>query len=323
MKAPAFWQRPGGLAALLAPASLLWSAAGRLRRALTTPYQPSVPLIAVGNPVAGGAGKTPVVLALAVELARMGRSVGLLSRGHGGQERGPLQVDPDRHTAAEVGDEPLLLARAAPTVIARDRAAGARTLEALGIDVIVMDDGLQNPAIRPSTALLVVDGGFGFGNGRVMPAGPLREPLADALARVDAVVVVGADTTGVAEPLVGTRPIHHARLEPVPGTERLAGRRLLAFAGIGRPAKFFDTLQELGATLVDGVAFADHHRFTELEIMALVDRAQALDATPITTEKDAVRLPPGARAMVETLPVALVWRDPVPITAWLERVTAG
>ncbi|NQW11369.1 MAG: tetraacyldisaccharide 4'-kinase, partial [Alphaproteobacteria bacterium] len=198
----------------------------------------------------------------------------------------------------------------------------ARAAEAAGAEMLVMDDGFQNPSLEKDLSLLVVDGGYGFGNGRVMPAGPLREPLADALSRVDAVAMVGADTAGVVASLGGAKPIHHAHLEPLPGTERLAGRKLLAFAGIGRPGKFFDTLEKLGAVLVDRVGFPDHHRFSEMEVMALVERAHALDATPITTEKDAVRLPPDARRMVEVLPVALVWRDPVPVTAWLERVLA-
>jgi len=323
VKAPAFWIEDGPMARLLAPASALWTAAGRARRMTATPYRPSVPLICVGNAVAGGAGKTPVALALAAEVRALGLRVGFLSRGHGGRERGPLRVDPVLHAADAVGDEPLLLARSAPTVIARNRAAGARLLELEGIDVIVMDDGLQNPSVEPTGALLVVDGGAGFGNGRVMPAGPLREPLADALARVDAVALIGDDRCGVAAAVGGIRPVVRARLEPLPGTERFAGTRVLGFAGIGRPSKFAESLAESGAEVVEMVGFPDHHRWRPDEVMALVERARALGAIPVTTEKDAVRLPREARGMAEVFPVALVWRDPGPISAWVRRVVLG
>ena len=319
MKAPGFWRTDGPLPRLLAPVSAVWTVVGRARRASAQPYRPSVPLICVGNVVAGGTGKTPVALALGADIKALGLRVGFLSRGYGGRERGPLRVDPRVHDAAAVGDEPLLLARLATTVIARDRAAGARLLEAEGVEVIVMDDGLQNTSLAPTAALLVVDGGAGFGNGRVMPAGPLREPLADALARVDAVAVIGRDRVGVEAAVGGSRPIVRAHLEPLPGTERFAGTRVLAFAGIGRPSKFAESLTEAGAEVVELAGFPDHHRWRPEEVMALVERAQALGATPVTTEKDAVRLPRASWAMVQVFPIALVWRDPGPITRWIRR----
>lgn len=317
MRAPGFWSADGALPRLLVPLSAVWTAAGRARRRLATPYRPAIPLICVGNAVAGGAGKTPVALALAAEIKGLGLRVGFLSRGHGGYERGPLLVDPAVHDAAAVGDEPLLLARSGPTVIARDRAVGARYLETHGVDVIVMDDGLQNPDVAPTASLLVVDGGGGFGNGRVMPAGPLREPLADALARVDAVALVGEDRLGLEGALAPIKPVMRACLEPLPGTERFAGTRVLAFAGIGRPAKFAETLAEAGAEVVELADFPDHHRWRAEEVMALVEQANRLGAIPVTTEKDAVRLPAEARAMVEVFPVALVWWDPAPVAAWV------
>lgn len=319
MRAPGFWSTDGLLPGLLAPASAVWTAAGRMRRAMASPYRPGIPLICVGNAVAGGAGKTPVALALSAELKGLGLRVGFLSRGHGGRERGPLRVDPAVHGADAVGDEPLLLARSGVTVVARDRAAGARLLEREGVDVIVMDDGLQNPSVVPSAALLVVDGGAGFGNGRVMPAGPLREPLSDALARVDAVVVVGDDRTGVTSGVAEFRPVFRGHLEPLPGTERFAGRRVLAFAGIGRPAKFAETLADAGAEVVELAGFPDHHRWRGDEVMALLERAHALGALPVTTEKDAVRLPAEARTLVEVFPVALIWWDPAPVAAWVRQ----
>lgn len=319
MKAPGFWTADGPLPRLLSPLSALWTAVGRARRQSVTPYRPAIPLICVGNAVAGGTGKTPVALALGAEIKGLGLRVGFLSRGHGGRERGPLRVAPAIHDAGAVGDEPLLLARSGITVIARDRAAGARMLEAEGVDVIVMDDGLQNPWVEPTASLLVVDGGTGFGNRRVMPAGPLREPIADALARVDAVALIGDDRAGVAELVGGARPLVRAYLEPMPGTERFAGMRVLAFAGIGRPAKFAETLAEAGAEVVELVGFPDHHRWRAEEVMAIIERAQNRGATPVTTEKDAVRLPTAARGMVEVFPVALVWWDPAPVGAWVRR----
>lgn len=320
MKAPAFWSVDGSTARLLAPLSTLWTAVGRMRRSTAKPYRPAVPLICVGNAVAGGSGKTPVALAIAAEIKERGLRVGFLSRGYGGYERGPLRVDPAVHDAAAVGDEPLLLARSGITVIARDRDVGVRYLEAQGVEVIVMDDGLQNTSVVPSASLLVVDGGAGFGNGRVMPAGPLREPLADALARVDLVAVIGEDRVGVIEAIGGVRPVIRAHLEPMPGTERFAGRKVLAFAGIGRPAKFAESLAEAGAEVVDLIGFADHQQWRGDEVMELVERANAFGAVAVTTEKDAVRLSAEARAMVEVFPVALVWRDPSPIAAWVRRV---
>lgn len=319
MKAPGFWSTDGPLPRLLSPLSAVWTAVGRARRQSATPYRPTIPLICVGNAVVGGSGKTPVALALAAEIKALGLSVGFLTRGYSGRERGPLRVVPAIHDADAVGDEPLLLARSGVTVVSRDRAAGARLLEAEGVQVIVMDDGLQNLSVAPTASLLVVDGGSGFGNGRVMPAGPLREPLADALARVDAVALVGDDRAGVAATIGGTRPLVRAYLEPMPGTERFAGVRVLAFAGIGRPAKFAETLAEAGADVVELVAFPDHRRFRAEEVMAIIERAQNRGAVPVTTEKDAVRLPQAARGMVEVFPVALVWWDPGPVAAWVRR----
>ncbi|WPZ35778.1 tetraacyldisaccharide 4'-kinase [Thalassobaculum sp. OXR-137] len=321
MKAPGFWTTGGWPAAALAPASWLWRLGAQIRRATTTTYRPAVPLICVGNATAGGAGKTPTVLAVAAELIVRGSRVGLLSRGHGGTLSGPVRVDPAVHGSAEVGDEPLLLAAAAPTVIARDRAAGARLLEEIGIDVIVMDDGLQNPSLIPTLSLLVVDGGAGIGNGQLMPAGPLREPWDAALQKSAAVVLIGDDRTGIATRVGDRRPLLRAVLEPSPASLTLRGQRVLGFAGIGRPDKFRETLTEIGAELVGFQAFADHHAYRPLEVMELVERAVGLNAIPVTTAKDAVRLPPEARPMVTVVDVSLSWRDPAAIAALLDGMT--
>ncbi|UEM24004.1 tetraacyldisaccharide 4'-kinase [Skermanella mucosa] len=310
MKTPAFWYAPPGAAArLLSPAGRLFAAIGRVRRASARPEHPGVPVICVGNLVAGGAGKTPVALAVAAALGS--RGVHFLTRGYGGREKGPVLVDPASHDAAAVGDEALLLAQARPTWVARDRVAGARSAAGAGAEAIVMDDGFQNARLGKDLSILVVDGGAGFGNGHTIPAGPLREPVDVGLARADAVVVLGRDTAGVAQRIGDRLPVLQARLTPDPATARaLRGQRVVAFAGIGRPAKFFETLGDMGAHLVGRVAFADHHPYLPDEVMRLVEHAAGLGASLVTTAKDAVRLPPDARSMVRVVPVSVVWDDP-------------
>lgn len=311
MRAPEFWsRRDPGLARLLRPLASAWTLAGRLRRRLVQPVRVSVPVICIGNLVAGGAGKTPAVIALAEACAERSLAPHVLTRGYGGRLEGPTRVDPARHRPDDVGDEALLLARVAPSWVAGDRIKGAKAAIAAGARIILMDDGFQNPSLGKDRSYLVIDGGFGFGNGRVMPAGPLREPVEDGLARADGIILIGADTTDVVATLPPSIPIHRARFTPVAGAEAIAGRAFLAFAGIGRPEKFFATLKSLGANLRAARAFPDHHPYTPDEIMRLAEEAQAADAELITTEKDAVRLAPEVRAMVRVLAVALTWDDP-------------
>lgn len=320
MRTPGFWYRPAGLAArLLAPAGALYGFAGGLRAALTQPRRAAVPVICVGNLVAGGAGKTPVALVLAATLTARGGRPWFLTRGHGGRERGPVPVDPARHDAAAVGDEALLLAAAAPCIVARDRVAGAALAAAGGATAVVMDDGFQNPHLAKDLSLVVVDGAVGFGNGHLLPAGPLRESVAAGLARADALVIVGPDRCGAAA-LAGGLPVLAARLSPDPACADLVGRPVFAFAGIGRPAKFFETLAALGARLVAAIPFPDHHPYAPDEVMRLIEHAAALGAQPVTTEKDHVRLPPEARAAVRALPVRLVWQEPARVERLLDRV---
>jgi tetraacyldisaccharide 4'-kinase len=320
VRAPEFWQQKDSLAArLLAPAGSVWQAAARLRRALTRPWRAPVPVVCVGNLVAGGAGKTPVAIAAAQWYAARGISVHLLSRGYGGRRAGPHRVDPALDTAADVGDEPLLLAARLPAWIAQDRAAGARAAAAAGAKLIVMDDGFQNPTLAKTLSLLVVDGTQGFGNGRVIPAGPLRESVADGLARADAVVLMGEDSAGVAALVAGRLPVLRARLVPGPDAGRYRGERVAAFAGIGRPEKFYETLRALGAQIVATRDFPDHHPYQPEEVMGMVEHAARRDAVLVTTAKDAVRLPPGALAMVHVLPVELAWDDADAAAAVLAR----
>jgi tetraacyldisaccharide 4'-kinase len=312
--APAFWEKPPGfVAGLLLPVGAVWDAAGQLRRALARSYRAPVPVVCVGNLVAGGVGKTPVVLALSEWFGERGVAVHVVTRGHGGRLRGPVQVDPTRNDAAAVGDEALLHAARAPCWIARDRAAGVCAAVGAGADAILLDDGFQNPRIAKTLALIVVDAGYGFGNGRVIPAGPLRENLRGGLARADAVVLLTAMggagvTTGLK--IAGGVPVLPAVLEPVHG-ERLAGARLMAFAGIGRPEKFFATLRALGADLVDARPFPDHHLFRAAELDGLRRQAERLRARLITTAKDIVRVPLAQCAGIEVLEVEIRWPEPM------------
>ena len=306
MRAPDFWTRAGLPAALLSPAAALYALGRHLHGARARPVNAPVPVICVGNLTVGGSGKTPVALSIAEHLQARGSEVHFLTRGHRGRLRGPVSVDPGRHSAREVGDEALLLARAARTWVARDRARGALEAAAAGADAIVMDDGFQNPSLVKDLSILVVDGGYGFGNRRLLPAGPLREDLAGGLARAQR----GGLHRGSPSPATScpcratpTRPWFAARLVPGREAMRLAGRKVVAFAGIGRPQKFFDTLRAIGARVVMAKAYPDHHAYDADEIMRLVEIASESGATPVTTEKDRVRLPPEAHGMVEAVPV--------------------
>jgi tetraacyldisaccharide 4'-kinase len=327
MRAPSFWwaERPSRLARLIAPIGHVYGAvtAARMRRDGT---RASIPVICIGNLTAGGAGKTPVAVALAALLRNAGEAPVILSRGYGGRLAGPALVEPDRHDASAVGDEPLLLARHAPVVVARDRIAGARLAAVYG-NVILMDDGLQNPSLVKDVALAVVDAAIGIGNGLTVPAGPLRAPLPAQLPHVHALITVG---TGAAAGRViaatGNRPVFAGNLVPDPSiAATLAGRRVLAFAGIGRPEKFFATLREIGAEVVEAVGFGDHQSYREADLRALAARTERLGAIPVTTEKDAARLGPRAERVpgLATLPVSFVPIDEAALIAFLAQRLAA
>lgn len=333
MREPLFWWRDAGVAsALLAPLAAAYGAVAglRLRR---RGRRAGVPVICIGNPTVGGAGKTPTALAVARILAAAGERPAFLSRGYGGTLAGPRQVDPVRHRAGEVGDEPLLLARIAPTVVGRDRVEGAGLGVAAGASVIVMDDGFQNPSLVKDAAVLVVDGRRGIGNGRVIPAGPLRAPLAGQLARVHALVVVGGSprVAGVlAEARARNIPVLEARLQPDAGViAALGNARVLAFAGIGDPAKFFATLADAGIAVSATRSFPDHHRYTRAEAQALCDDADRAGLALVTTEKDLVRLAGDEAvaqlaARAQALPVTLALDNEEALRSLLlERIAAG
>lgn len=308
MKAPAFWwEKPGAAAALLSPFATIYGAVAAQRLAQPG-ARAGIPVICIGNPTVGGTGKTPAALTIARLLIAAGERPAFLTRGYGGSLAGPVTVATN-HTAAQVGDEPLLLARVAPTVMAHDRASGARHARESGTGVIVMDDGFQNPSLEKDLSILVIDARRGLGNNCVLPAGPLRAPLDAQLARAHAILIVGEPgTTPFAS---GGLPVFHARLEPDPGAvAALAGQRVLAFAGIGDPEKFFATVAAAGIEAPIRRGFGDHHRYRADEAAALIAEAQRERLTLLTTEKDMARLSadPAVRALAErarALPVTL------------------
>jgi len=326
MREPAFWYRPSSLISLLlSPLAAVYGAiAGR--RLQRKGFDAGIPVFCIGNYHVGGAGKTPTVLALVKLLRDLGEVPLVLSRGYCGQLRGPVMVDPGRHLAADVGDEPLMLAQTVPVVVARERIDGLALAKSQGATVIVMDDGFQNPAIAKDASLIVIDARRGVGNGCVFPAGPLRAPLRPQLDRTDALIVIGegAAADAVAERLAAQdKPVLTAQLRADDVTvSLLAGKRVLAFAGIGDPGRFFRTLRANGVEVVSERVFADHHPFTQSEIEELLAEAKRDALTVVTTEKDLARLgtgelPPWAQEIVP-FPVRLEFDS----TAKLRRLVS-
>ncbi|MHC6156449.1 tetraacyldisaccharide 4'-kinase [Bradyrhizobium elkanii] len=307
MREPAFWHRPSSSTSqLLQPLAALYGAVAA-RRMRQSGVDAGIPVICVGNYHVGGAGKTPTVLALAKLLREIDERPVVLSRGYGGRLGGPVKVDRGSHTAADVGDEPLMMAASLPVVVSRDRAAGLALARAQDASVILMDDGFQNPSVAKDVCLIVIDGTRGIGNGRVIPAGPLRAPLVPQLERTDALIVVGEGSAAqsIAADLASRgKPVLSAHLKPDQASlAALSGTRALAFAGIGDPARFFNTLRASGVDVVRSKAFADHHAFTKEEIEALVADARGDALTPVTTEKDLARLrgPDGMPAWAQAI----------------------
>lgn len=318
MRAPGFWYqpRPTLLAQILRPLGAIYAAA-TARRLRQYGYRASVPVICVGNLTVGGTGKTPTAIALIERIP----GLHVVTRGHGGSLTGPVRVTPD-HTADQVGDEPLLLSAFAPTWVSRDRAAGVRAAEAAGARAIILDDGFQNPSVIKDLSIVVVDAEQGFGNGLCLPAGPLREPVPVGMARADLLLSIGGPAAQARFASRYTPSVPHVTgaLQPLQMGMSWQDERVLAFAGIGNPQKFFDTLRAEGAEVVRAVPFDDHQPFSPAILKRLEAEAFALGAQLVTTEKDAARLPASFRPKVLTLVVRLTLDDWASLDAHLSRL---
>ena len=306
------------LPVLLSPISAL-VAAFTAHRMARTGWRAPVPVICCGNVTVGGAGKTTLALDIAARLTARSIAVHALLRGYGGSCRGVRRVGPD-DPASLVGDEALLLAAIAPTWIGADRAASARAALAAGAQALLMDDGLQNPTLEKTLSLLTIDGASGFGNGHVLPGGPLREPVAAGAARCQAAVLIGPDMAGATLLLPASLPVLRASLVPGPEIATYVGNRVVAFAGIATPEKFFAGLEQAGVILAGRVGFSDHHPFTERELRQIIAQAGALGVRPVTTPKDFTRIPARLRAEFDVIGVGLRWQNPAAIERLLSAL---
>ncbi len=304
-KTPDFWYQPRGLtSALLWPAAQLYRLGNYIDRKNAKPEKVDIPVIAVGNAVAGGAGKTPATIAIVKLLQSMGQNPHIVSRGYGRKEDALLQVDETQHSAADVGDEPLLLARYAPCWVNANRYEAAFAAKQAGASVIVMDDGLQHTKLQRDMMILCVSGKDGFGNGQLIPAGPLRQPLESLLPHVHATLVIGERSERTRAQLKGLTPCYGAALEP--RNWKLAEKKVVAFAAIARPERFFTMLETEGATIISRHAYGDHYSFTDKELAAMAEEAARNEALLVTTEKDFARLPTEWQERVTPLPIDLV-----------------
>lgn len=306
-KTPDFWHCESALSLLLYPFAMLYWFATWVRLHLVKGYQSSVPVICIGNVTLGGAGKTPTALAIGRYFNDQGLKVAYVSRGYGGSLKGPVIVDATKHKADEVGDEPLLLSQQSMAIISADRVKGVKLAEAQNADIIIMDDGFQNPSIKKDMSLLVIDSEYGVGNGFIFPAGPLREPLAHASQRSQATILINRGKKKKFPDI--TNKVLHSQIKITAKCHHDKKKPMVAFAGIGRPEKFFSTLRQNGYQVVKAMGYPDHHRFTSSDIAFLKQIAIGHNAQLITTEKDVVRLPHDLREEVLTLPIEVVFEN--------------
>lgn len=309
VRAPEFWHSKdvggigGALSFVLTPFGWIYGAITSMRAASKSTWQAPVPVICVGNVVMGGAGKTLVSVDLAKRLSAKGQNPHIIMRGYGGRIHAPIRVDLNLHNASDVGDEALLLARTAPTWVGRKRTEVAKLATEAGATVLIMDDGFQNSSLAKDLSLLVIDAEYGYGNGRICPAGPLRESIKNAVERAHAVISLGGSLPENKLDM----PTFVGRTEATADAPDIKGKRVIAFAGIGRPEKFFNTLKAAGAEIAETILFPDHHLFSNAEIENVLARAKTQDSAVITTEKDFVRIPATLSAHIMSFPVRLNW----------------
>ena len=309
MKTPGYWSDLNPLSLLLSPLGLLYNLGTRLNMSLHKPKKAAVPVVCIGNLTAGGTGKTPTAVSIAKLMQQANRKPFFVSRGYGGTLSGVI-VDSLHHSAAQTGDEPLLLSRTAPVSINPDRFRAAELAVSNGAKSIVMDDGFQNPGLHKDLSFLVFDGGVGLGNRRPIPSGPLRENLASGLKRADAAIIVGKDCCHLAGNL-SPLPVFSAMIEAQ--SPSLPGKPVIAFAGIGRPRKFYDSLRQLGFSLQQTIDFPDHHFYPRAELQQLIDRAQKSGAVLYTTAKDFVKIPVDLQPLFQVLEIRIRWQDPAAV----------
>ena len=319
MKTPSFWHADGFIPKLLEPLAQLYKCLSFLERSLRSKTKIDVPVLCIGNLVSGGAGKTPIALSIGQKL-NVKHNISFLTRGYGGIEAGPIEVNPDEHSSYEVGDEALILSEVGPTWVSRNRIAGAIAAKNAGFEIVIMDDGFQHTSLVKTLSFVIIDGPYGFGNGRLIPAGPLREPIYSGLKRADVIVLVGEVNPSIIELLPNDKPLLRASLVPAEMGIPLSNNNVIGFAGIGRPTKFLETLEKMGLNIIDFVAFPDHYRFRESEIRELYEKATEVDAILVTTIKDMKRVPKNVAHLCRPIGITVVWEDDSEIQQLLDSV---
>lgn len=317
MKTPKYWQSNSFISKILMPIAWFYGRLTQWRLKFSTPPKADIPVICIGNITAGGTGKTPVSVSIAKMLESEMMHPFFITRGYGGKLNN-IYVNNKKHSAHDVGDEPLLLSHQAPVVIASNRFNGAKLALKEGADILIMDDGFQNPSLHKDLSFLVFDGHYGIGNGKIIPAGPLRETLEDGLKRADALIIMGKDKHDLAKRT--NLPVFFGHTEAVQTT--INNTNVLAFAGIGHPQKFYHTLQMQGFNIVDSIDFPDHHFYSKNELNELLTKAQALNAEIYTTSKDFVKIPTSYHKYINVLEIAVVWDDPEGLLNFIKSKTA-